>query len=133
MNRVAHFEIHAKNMDKMQKFYQDVFGWKIKDMGPKMGNYRMVTTGKDKPGEKWPGINGGLNPRQGALPKKGQPVNAFVCTVGVEDIDKMLKKITASGGSVAVKKMEIPGDIGTLAYCKDPEGNLFGLLQPVKT
>jgi uncharacterized protein len=34
MNRVAHFEIHAKDLDKAQKFYADVFGWKITDLGP---------------------------------------------------------------------------------------------------
>lgn len=130
MNRVIHFEIHAKNMDKMQKFYQKVFGWKIKDMGPKMGNYRMIDTGKDSPKEKWPGIGGGMNPRQGKLPKKGEPVNAFVCTVSVKDINAILKKIKALGGSISYDKMEIPGGVGTLAYCKDPEGNLFGVLRP---
>ncbi len=50
MNRVVHFEIHAKDFDKLQKFYQDIFGWDIQDMGPQMGNYRTVTTGKDAPG-----------------------------------------------------------------------------------
>jgi predicted enzyme related to lactoylglutathione lyase len=40
MNRIVHFEIHAKYLDKAQRFYQDVFGWDIKDMGPQMGNYR---------------------------------------------------------------------------------------------
>lgn len=38
MNRVVHFEIHAKNLDEMQRFYTDVFGWSIKDMGEQMGN-----------------------------------------------------------------------------------------------
>jgi predicted enzyme related to lactoylglutathione lyase len=50
MNRVVHFEIHAKDFDKLQIFYQDIFGWDIHDMGPQMGNYRTVTTGKDAPG-----------------------------------------------------------------------------------
>jgi predicted enzyme related to lactoylglutathione lyase len=130
MNRVVHFEIHAKNQDKIQKFYESVFGWKIKDMGPKMGNYRMINTGKDARGEKWPGIGGGLNPRKGKLPKNGDAVNAFVCTINVKNIDGTLKKIKASSGTMAMGKMDVPG-VGMLAYCKDPEGNLFGVLQPV--
>ncbi|MBI3231892.1 MAG: VOC family protein [Candidatus Doudnabacteria bacterium] len=131
MNRVVHFEIHAKDMDKMQKFYQDVFGWTIEDMGEKMGNYRLIDTGKDQAGEQWPGINGGMNPRKGELPKGGEPVNAFVCTISVENIDSILAKIEQAGGSVATDKMDVPG-VGMLAYRKDPEGNIFGVLQPIK-
>ena len=31
---------------------------------------------------------------------------------------------------MALDKMDVPG-VGWLAYCKDPEGNIFGMLQPV--
>jgi uncharacterized protein len=129
MNRVVHFEIHAINGDRMQEFYQSVFGWDIKDLGPAMGNYRIIDTGKDESGTRWTGINGGLTPRRGDGPKGGEPVNAFVCTISVANIDDTLKKIEAAGGTVATDKMEVPG-VGTLAYRKDPEGNIFGVLQP---
>ena len=129
MNRVVHFEIHAKDLDRTQKFYEDVFGWKINDMGPQMGNFRIVVTGKDTEGSRWNGINGGITPRHGEGPKGGEPVNAYVCTIDVENIDEMLEKIARAGGSVAVEKMEVPG-VGLLAYLKDPEGNIFGVLQP---
>ena len=131
MNRVVHFEIHAKDLDKAQKFYQDVFGWDINDLGPQMGNYRMVTTGKDEPGAQWTGINGGITPRMGEAPKGGEPVNSFVCTMEVENIDDTLAKIEKAGGTIATDKMDVPG-VGVLAYRKDPEGNIFGVLQPVK-
>jgi predicted enzyme related to lactoylglutathione lyase len=129
MNRVVHFEIHASQPDRMQEFYQSVFGWNIQDMGPAMGNFRVIVTGKDEPGSRWSGINGGLTPRHGAGPKGGEPVNAFVCTIEVADIDETLKKIETAGGTIATDKMEVPG-VGTLAYRKDPEGNIFGVLQP---
>jgi uncharacterized protein len=131
MNRVVHFEIHAKDPDKTQKFYQDVFGWDIKDLGPQMGNYRMVSTGKDEPGSQWTGINGGITPRHGEAPKGGEPVNAYVCTIEVANIDEILEKIQKAGGTVALEKMDVPG-VGLLAYRKDPEGNIFGVLQPVQ-
>ncbi len=129
MNRVVHFEIHAKDSDKLQKFYQDIFGWDIQDMGPQMGNYRTVSTGKDAPGSQWPGINGGITPRHGESPKGGEAVNAYVCTIEVPDIDKTLEKIQMAGGTVAAEKMDVPG-VGVLAYRKDPDGNIFGVLQP---
>jgi predicted enzyme related to lactoylglutathione lyase len=113
----------------MQEFYQSAFGWNIQDMGPAMGNYRIVNTGNDEPGAQWTGINGGITPRHGDAPKGGEPVNAFVCTIEVTDIDETLKKIEAAGGTLATEKMEVPG-VGTLAYRKDPEGNIFGVLQP---
>ncbi len=129
MNRVVHFEIHSKDLEKSQKFYQEVFGWDIKDMGAQMGNYRMVDTGKDDPGTRWPGINGGITPRQGDAPKGSDPVNSFVCTITVNNIDETLEKVLKGGGSKAAEKMDVPG-VGLLAYVKDPEGNLFGVLQP---
>jgi predicted enzyme related to lactoylglutathione lyase len=131
MNRVVHFEIHATNLDAMQKFYSGVFGWDIKDMGPNMGNYRMVSTGENKPGETWPGINGGLTPRHGVAPAGGEPVNAYVCTIDVENLDDMMAKVKGAGGSEALAKMQVPG-VGWLAYMKDPEGNIFGMLQSDK-
>jgi len=129
MNRVVHYEIHAKDLEKSQKFYQEVFGWDIKDMGPQMGNYRLIDSGKDEPGTVWPGINGGITPRQGDSPKGSEPVNAFVCTIGVKNIDEILEKIKKAGGTVATDKMDVPG-VGLLAYGKDPEGNHLGVLQP---
>jgi len=132
MNRVVHFEIHGKDLDKLQKFYQDVFGWEVKDMGAQMGNYRMVTTGKDEPGTLAPGINGGMVPRKGDLPKGNEPMSAFVCTIAVENIDETLAKIEKAGGTFATDKMEIPGGLGILAYRKDPEGNIFGIIEPKK-
>ena len=53
---------------------------------------------------------------------------AYVCTVDVPALDDYLKKAQARGGAVAVPKMPIPG-IGWLAYCKDTEGNVFGMMQ----
>lgn len=132
MNRVVHFEIHGTDMDALQKFYQDVFGWTFQDMGAQMGNYRVINTGNDAPNSSWPGINGGLTPRRGELPQSGQPVNAFVCTITVDNIDETLAKIEAAGGKVATEKMDVPG-VGMLAYRQDPEGNIFGILQPAPT
>ncbi len=130
-NRIVHFEIHAKDQDKVQKFYEDVFGWSFQDMGAAMGNYRLIITGKDAPGTAWPGINGGMNERKGDLPKSGDAVNAYVCTIDVENIEETLAKIEASGGTLATHVMDVPG-VGKLAYRKDPEGNLFGVLEAEK-
>ena len=84
----------------------------------------MVTKGPDNE----PGINGGLLFRKGSSPEEGQAVNAYVCTIEVDMIDAYLNKALKAGVSIALLKMPVKG-VGWLIYCKDTEGNIFGMLQ----
>jgi predicted enzyme related to lactoylglutathione lyase len=122
MPRVIHFEIHADNPERAVKFYQDVFGWEF-TRWPGPMPYWLVKTGPD--GE--PGINGGLVPRQG--PINGNSVIAYVCTIQISSVDEYVAKALAHGGTSVLPKMPIPG-VGWLGYCKDTEGNIFGLMHP---
>ena len=131
MSRIVHFEIHANKPERAANFYKDVFGWEIKEWvlpGIQMkdeNRYWIVATGPDNE----MGINGGLMFRQGPAPTKGQPVNAFVCTVGVANLDDSVNKVTKAGGKIVLSRMPVMS-IGWLAYCNDTEGNMFGMLQP---
>lgn len=117
MSRIVHFEIPAENPEKVAAFYREVFGWEIaKWDGPV--DYWMVKTGENGT----PGIDGGL-----FKPSDGMP-GVTINTIDVDDLDAAVAKVTANGGSVAVPRMAIPG-VGYMAYCKDVEGNLFGLMQ----
>lgn len=123
MGRVVHFEIHADDVDRAVRFYREVFDWKIENWGD--ADYWLVTTGEPPQ----PGINGGLMKRPGPKPVDGQPVNAFACTIEVNDLETSAKKVEGSGGKVVVPKAPIPG-VGWLMYAQDTEGNLFGMMQP---
>jgi uncharacterized protein len=124
VGRVVHFEIHARSPEDAARFYSTVFGWKVtKWEGP--FPYWLVSTGESEPG-----INGGILSRQGGAPIEAAAVNAYVCTIGVESLDDTIAAVTKNGGTIVVEKQEVPG-IGTLAYAKDPEGNIFGMLQPL--
>jgi len=121
MPRVVHFEIHADDPQRAVNFYQNVFGWQInKWEGPE--DYWLVTTGANNE----PGINGAILKRRG--PINSDAVIAYVCTIDVPDIDEAIAKATSQGGTVALPKMPVPG-VGWLAYYKDSEGNIFGMLQ----
>ena len=125
MPRVVHFEIHADNPERAVRFYQGLFGWKFNKWdGPEA--YWLILTGPD--GE--PGINGGLMHRRGTI--DGTAVIGYVCTVQVDALDPLVDRVVASGGQIAVPRMAIPG-VGWLAYCKDTEGNIFGMTQPDAT
>lgn len=123
MPRVVHFEVHAENPERAIAFYQTVFGWQFQKWNGPM-DYWLITTGDDA--ER--GINGGLVRRQGPPPGEGQPVNAYPCTIQVPTLDEYVNKAIAGGATVALAKMPIPG-VGWLAYVKDTEGNIVGLMQ----
>ena len=116
-----HFEIHASDPEKLAKFYADVFGWKIQHM-PQF-DYWLIDSGGGEPG-----INGGLLRRRGPAPATDAPVNAYVCSLGIESVDASLDKALKAGATVALPKMAIPG-VGYQAYIKDPDGNILGLHQ----
>lgn len=123
MHRPIHFEIHAEDLDRAQAFYETVLGWTFQSWGD--GSYRLVTTGPDDQ----PGINGGLLKRMGQLETGvDYPVIAHMCTVDVEDVDAYVAKAVGAGGVAALPKMPVPG-VGWLAYVKDTEGNIFGMMQ----
>ncbi len=122
MSRVVHFEIHAENPQRAIAFYTEMFGWKFqKWSGPQ--DYWLIETGSGEEA----GINGGLVQRRGAI--DGTAVIAFVCTIQVENLDETVRKCTRLGGEIVLPKMPVPG-VGWLAYAKDTEGNIFGMMQP---
>ncbi len=115
MPRVIHFELPADDPDRAVSFYQKALGWKIEKWdGPE--DYWLVSTGDPDQD----GINGAIT-RRSAFP-------VVVNTVGVEAVDEYVKRVVEAGGEVAMPKMAVVG-VGYLAYCKDTEGNLFGIMQ----
>ncbi|HEU4852987.1 MAG TPA: VOC family protein [Telluria sp.] len=122
MARPVHFEIQASDPQRLIDFYSTLFDWQFNKWDG--GDYWLINTGPDDE----PGIHGGLLPRRGDVPQEMAAVNAFVVTVDVDDIDRLLERAQAEGASVAVPKMAVPG-VGWLAYVKDPDGNIFGMMQ----
>ncbi len=114
-NPVTWFEIAGKDGAKTQKFYSDLFGWKVDASNPM--NYGMVEGGEG-------GIGGGLT---GSM--DGKPTLTFY--VDVDDLQAALDKATSLGGTVVMPPMEIEGQGGLkIAQFKDPDGNVVGLMKP---
>ena len=113
-NPVVHFEIVAKDPKKMQKFYSDLFGWKINADNP-MG-YGLIEKGAEH------GIGGGI---AGAPP--GAPAGLMVYAE-VDNVQKYLDKAVKLGGKVLVPVTVIP-DMVTMAIFQDAGGTAFGLVK----
>lgn len=116
MPKIIHFEIAVDDPDRAIKFYQSVFDWKI-NKWEGSSSYWFITAGEE--GEF--GING-------ALQRRAEAPQSVINVVGVSSIDKAIDKIEKAGGEITAPKMAVPG-IGWAAYCKDTEGNIFGLMQ----
>lgn len=115
MPRVVHFEVSIDDPDRAIKFYSTVFGWEFSKWdGPQ--EYWIIRTGS--PDQM--GIDGGLMRRQ----EQEQVVN----TIDVPSVDEFSARVINNGGTIIMPKMAVPG-IGYLAYFKDTEGNVFGMME----
>jgi predicted enzyme related to lactoylglutathione lyase len=127
---IVHFEIPANDVEKLRKFYGDLFGWRIEKYPGPTVYYMLETVPED---EKTmmpirPGVNGGLYVKKdAAMPELAKPINY----ISVESVDEYSKKVEALGGKIVVPKMEITA-LGWWALALDPEGNAFGILEYMK-
>jgi uncharacterized protein len=110
---VVHWELWSKDPEKVSKFYEDVFEWKINFI-PEM-DYRIVETGGDG------GINGGIfKPQEGPMPGN----MAFY--IAVDDLASYRERIVNAGGSIIVEQQDVPG-MGSFSLFSDPDGRVMGL------
>lgn len=116
-SRVVHFEIPSDDPNRAANFYSSAFGWTINKWdGPQ--EYWLVSTGEGEPG-----IDGGIV-------RKGGPFDRVINTINVDDVDAYIKRVQSLGATLVGEKLTIP-NVGYLQYAQDPDGNLFGMMQPV--
>jgi predicted enzyme related to lactoylglutathione lyase len=104
------FEIGGKDGAKTQKWYSDLFGWKIDANNPM--SYGMVPAPENAIGG---GVYGGA--------EEGPSVG--IC-VDVDDLDATLKKAGELGGKTVAEPMDVPGG-PKYAKLADPVGNVIAL------
>jgi predicted enzyme related to lactoylglutathione lyase len=112
---VAFFEIVSTEPERAQKFYAELFGWKV-DTDPAMGGYGLVDTGAGPDA-----IGGGI----GASSAPGD--TGVKIYLRVDDLDAYLNRAEALGGTRILPPTDLPGDFGRIAVLADPDGNAVGL------
>jgi predicted enzyme related to lactoylglutathione lyase len=112
-DRIVHVEVVGRDQGKLQKFFSELFGWKLDTSNP--GGYGMGSAEAN-------GIVTGV----GATPDGSAGHVTFY--VAVPDIDKALEKATKLGGRVLMPKFS-PGPGATIALLADPEGHVIGVTQ----
>ena len=116
MGRVSHFEITADDPERAAAFYRKAFGWEFNDWGGPF-KYLLATTGpKDQIGI------------DGAIMARHHTNQAVINTISVDTWEAGAQAVKDAGGTVLSEKDAIPGQ-GYFAYCRDTEGNVFGIFE----
>jgi len=111
--RVIHFEVVGRDGAALQRFYGELFGWKLDTNNP--GGYGMSSADQT-------GVVVGI----GSTPDgSAGHVTGYVA---VPDIDASLARATELGGRVIQPKFS-PGPNATIALVADPEGHVLGLTE----
>ena len=129
MDPIVHFELPYDDKGAIQKFYGDVFGWKMQDWTMPDGTVHVGihTTVIDEK-SRLPLKPGSIN---GMFVKRNPKVSAPVVTAHVPSIEERVEQVKAAGGSVVMPKVEVPG-MGWYIYVQDPEGNVVGMWEDMK-
>lgn len=117
--RIVHFEMPFDDGDRARDFYARVFGWQMMPM-PEMG-YTIVMTGPS--GEQGPQEPGFIN---GGLMERRSPFTGPNLVIDVANLEDALGAVNDAGGTTVLERMPV-GDMGSVAYFRDTEGNLVGL------
>ena len=123
-NGVVHFEIYAKDAEKLAKFYSTLFDWTIEAM-PNMDYHYVKTTDTDEKGTPTnPGaINGGLVVRPAGFEDRG-----WINYINVDVLDTAVTRAQDLGAKVMKPRTAVPG-MGWFAMLTDPQGNNFAVWQ----
>jgi predicted enzyme related to lactoylglutathione lyase len=102
---VVFFDIAGPDQARQQKFYRELFGWKIAPDG----SFSVPVT---------PPLQTLIRP---------DPADK-VFYIGVDDVTATLQRVVANGGTIEVPRLEVPGRV-ILGMLKDPAGNRVGLVE----
>lgn len=111
-NRIAHFEVTGRDGKALQRFYGELFDWRIDADNP-MG-YGIVDPSQT-------GVGGGI-----AAGPEGYEGHVTVY-VEVDDVEAALAKAERLGGTRMMGPDEVMPGL-TIGLFTDPEGHVFGVL-----
>jgi uncharacterized protein len=120
-NAISWFEIPTTDISRAQKFYEAIFGMNMIPMD--FPNIRM----RMFPLDDMMTQVGGAIVDSGGFHKPSATDGPLVYLNANPDLQDILDKVPAAGGSVMVPKTEISPEYGFMAVIVDTEGNRIGL------
>ena len=120
-NAISWFEIPTTDINRAQKFYEAIFG--ITMMPMDMPNLKMRMFPLD---DMMTQVGGALVD-SGGFHKASATDGPLIYLNGNPDVQNVLDKVEAAGGTIMVPKTEISPEYGFMAVFMDSEGNRVAL------
>lgn len=120
-NAISWFEIPTQDIGRAQKFYETIFG--ITMMPMDMPNIKM----RMFPLDDMMTDVGGAIVDSGGFHKPSATDGPLIYLQANPDVQIILDRVIAAGGSIMVPKTEISPEYGFMAVIIDTEGNRIGL------
>jgi predicted enzyme related to lactoylglutathione lyase len=120
VGRFVWYELMSGDVAASARFYESVVGWAARDGGTPHQAYTLLCAAS--------GPSAGILPITAALKARGIPPH-WTGYIGVADLEGVLPRIRAAGGTVHHGPEAVP-QVGQLAVVADPHGAVFALLQP---
>lgn len=120
-NAISWFEIPTTDIDRAQKFYEAIFGITMIPMD--MPNLKMRMFPLD---DMMTQVGGALCD-SGGFHKASATDGPLIYLNANPDVQGVLDKVEAAGGTVMMPKTEISPEYGFMALFMDTEGNRIGL------
>ena len=120
-NAISWFEIPTTEINRAQKFYENIFGITMIPMD--MPNIKMRMFPLD---DMMTQVGGALCD-SGGFHKASATDGPLIYLNANPDVQGVLDKVEAAGGTVMMPKTEISAEYGFMALFMDTEGNRIGL------
>jgi uncharacterized protein len=120
-NAISWFEIATTDLDRAQKFYEDIFGITMIPMDMPEIKMRMF------PVDDMMTQVGGALCNSGGFHKASSTDGPLIYLNANPDVQLVLDKVEAAGGKIVMSKTEISPEYGFMALFIDTEGNRIGL------
>ncbi|MFW9849084.1 MAG: VOC family protein [Candidatus Thorarchaeota archaeon] len=118
--KVIHFEIPVDDKNRAVDFFHQVFGWESKPLTKSAGT---LITGENPES----GINGYFFERS-TVPSDFARI---IIAVEVDNLEDKIEQVKANAGEMLFGPIDYAGR-GRMAYFKDTEGNIVGMLERKK-
>lgn len=120
-NAISWFEIPTTDINRAQQFYENIFGITLIPMDMPSIKMRMF------PLDDMMTQVGGALVDSGGFHKASATDGPLIYLNANPDVQNVLDKVVAAGGSIMVPKTEISPDYGFMAVFMDTEGNRVAL------
>jgi len=117
----TYFDLTVSDVGQAKAFFEATLGWRFEKFDMPYEYYRIQAGGEGEPG-----IDGGIGGVKDAPLAEGRPMTQV--TVPVANLNEVVARVVANGGSIVEPRMPIPG-IGWYATCAEPGGLKFGLVE----